>query len=1096
MSTSMLFLLALLVPSPILDDEEKDAAWDVDAPEGPSREITIDAGEGTWMSLDVSPDGKTVVFDLLGDLYTVPIGGGDATPLTEGIAWDMQPRFSPDGTRVAFTSDAGGGDNLWVVDADGRNRRAVTKETFRLVTSPGWSPDGTYLVGRKHFTSRRSLGAGEMWLYHVHGDGSGLQMTTKPSEQKDVGEPAFSPDGRYLYYSYDASPGGTFAYNKDSNGQIYVIARLDRETGEGIDLVTGPGGAARPTPSPDGNWLAFVRRVRFQTTLFLLDLRSGVARPVYDRLERDMQETWAIHGVYPTMAWTPDSSSIVLWAKGKIHRVDTTTGAATEIPFRVRSTRTIQPAVRFEQEAAPSQVDVKCLRWVRVSPDGTRVVYQALGHLYVKELPDGAPRRLTKQNDRFEFSPSFSRDGKWIVYVAWDDDSLASVEVVSADGGEGRALTTDKGHYVDPAISPDGEMVVYGKVSGGYLTSPAWSLETGLYRVPFEGGNAERVTKRGTNPQFGKRSDRVFLMTVEPNGDVDRRALISVGLDGKEERTHLVSEAATEYAVSPDEEWVAFIERYHAYVVPLAPIGREVKVGPNENSIPKARVTKDTGENLQWSGDGTKLHWSLGPTLYTRALTDSFAFLDGAPETLPEPPTEGIAIGFTHDGTGSAAGTTALIGGRVVTMRGDEVIEDGTVIVEGNRIAKVGPRADVEVPAGAQVVNAAGTTIMPGIIDVHAHGGQASDAGVTPRRNWIHHANLAFGVTTIHDPSNDTNAIFAVSELAKAGMVLSPRTFSTGTILYGAAGSFKAEIDGLDDARFHLRRLKSIGAFSVKSYNQPRRDQRQQVIQAARELGMHVYPEGGSTFMHNLTMVVDGHTGVEHSLPVERIYQDVVQLWGASEVGYTPTLIVGYGGIWGENYFYDTANVWENERLMTFVPRFVVDPRSRRRTRAPAEEYNTLKSAAICRALLDGGARCQLGAHGQLAGLGAHWELWLLKEGGLTNHEALRAATLDGARYLGMETNLGSIETGKLADLIVLDENPLDDIRNSEHVRYTMLDGRMYDSRTMKPAFDEHAETPRFFWSDMQNGLPAQVRIGGCVGCMGTGHEHERVGYH
>ena len=1045
--------------------------WDVNAPPGEWRDVAIDTDEGTWMNVDVSPDGRTIVFDLLGDLYTLPINGGDATCIREGIAWEMQPRFSPEGDRIAFTSDAGGGDNLWVMNRDGSDARQVTKESFRLLNSPAWSPHGEYIAGRKHFTSRRSLGAGEVWLYHVSG-GSGLQMTTRPTEQKDVGEPAFSPDGRYVYFSLDATPGSTFEYSKDSNGQIYVIRRLDRETGDITPVVTGPGGAVRPTPSPDGKWLAFVRRVRFETRLFLLDLESGETRELYAPLERDMQETWAVHGVYPTMAFTPDSASIVFYAGGKIRRVDVESGESEVIPFRVTDTRSVQAAIRFQVDVAPDEFDVKALRWVRVSPSGDRVVYQALGHLYVKELPDGEPRRLTAQTDHFEFHPSFSRDGRSIVYTTFDDVELGEIRVAPARGGEGRKIASvGRGHFVDPVFTPDGSQVVYGRVSGGGITSPLFSYDAGLYRVATDGESAPvRVTRRGTNPHFGASGDRVYLTTTK-GGDTDRRTLISVDLDGGDERSHLESDWATGYRVSPDGSHVAFIERFQVHVAPFVPTGREVKIGPKTDAFPVRQVSEDAGENLQWSGDSASLYWSLGPSLYRREIDRRFGDEESAPPG-------GVHISFTASHA-RPDGVVALVGGRVITMRGDEVLERGTVVVDGNRIVAVGPAGEVEVPSGATRVDCEGHTLMPGLVDVHHHGSHATN-GLTPKRNWQHHASLAFGITTTHDPSHDTNSIHAVAEMARAGVVLAPRMYSTGTILYGAAGSFKAVVEGLDDARSHLRRLQAVGAHTVKSYNQPRRDQRQQVIAAAHEVGMMVVPEGGSVLQHNLTFVVDGHTGVEHSLPVERIFKDVTQLWAGSGVGYTPTLIVGYGGIWGENYWYDTTDVWANERLMTFTPRRPIDERSRRRTKAPVEEYNHLRSAGICKALVDAGARCQLGAHGQLQGLGSHWELWMLEQGGLTKHEALRAATLDGAFYVGLDRDVGSIEVGKLADILVLEHNPLDDIRHSESIRYTMLNGRVYDARTLSPLGEE--ARPRFWFHDVDAGLPGHSHAG-CVGC-------------
>ncbi len=1037
--------------------EKTEKKWDVSAPVGPWTEAAIDTEEGTWLSLDVSPDGADVVFDLLGDIYVVPIGGGEARALTTGVAWDMQPRYSPDGKRIAFTSDRAGGDNIWVMDRDGTNPKAVSSETFRLLNSPAWAPDGQFIAARKHFTAQRSLGSGEIWLYHVAG-GEGLQMTKKPNDQKDVGEPAFSPDGRYLYYSRDVTPGPVFEYNKDPNGVIYAIERLDRETGEIETFVSGPGGAVRPTPSPDGKWLAFVRRVRYRSALFLQNVESGEEIPLYDGLDRDMQETWAIHGVYPAMAWTPDSASIVFWAGGKIQRVNLATREVATIPFHVKASRRLYEAVRFPVEVAPRNFDVKMLRWVEVSPQGDRVIYEALGKIYVRDLPDGTPHRLTVDDDGFEYYPSFSRDGRQVVYASWNDQTLGSIRVVPVEGGAGRTVTSRPGHYVEPCFSPDGTRIVFRAVEGGFLTDPKWSRDTGIFSVAASGGDAKLLTKQGFRPQFGASSERVFFTKLSD----EKRILSSLEMDGSDPRDHLQSEYATEFAVSPDERWVAFSERFNAYIAPFARTGRLVEIGPKSKAIPIAKVTRDSGEYLHWSGDSRSLHWSLGPELFTRGLTDAFQFLDGAPEKLPEPPESGVNISFTapYD---TPSGKIALVGGRVVTMRGNEIIEDGTVLLEGNRILAVGARDSVPVPADALSLDVTGKTLLPGLIDVHAHGAQG-EGEIIPERNWVHYAGLAFGVTTIHDPSNDTSTIFAASEMAKAGLVTAPRIFSTGTILYGATAPFTAEINSLDDAKSHLRRMKAVGAFSVKSYNQPRRDQRQQIMAAARELEMMVVPEGGSLFEHNMTMVVDGHTGIEHSIPVAKIYKDVVQLWSQSKVGYTPTLIVAYGGIWGENYWYQHTNVWENERLATFVPRSEIDPRSRRRMMAPEEEFNHFNSARNCKILRDAGVSVQVGAHGQREGLGAHWELWMLVQGGMSPWEALRAGTLDGAKYLGLDRDLGSLEAGKLADLIVLEKNPLENIRNSTSIVYTIVNGRVYEASTMNQVGNHPGKREKLFW--------------------------------
>lgn len=1039
------------------DGDEK-PKWDIDNPPGPTKEVVIDTDEGTWMSLDLSPDGQQIVFDLLGDIYTIPVGGGEARPLTSGMSWDMQPRFSPDGKYIAFTSDRGGGDNVWVMNADGSDPKAVTDEDFRLVNSPVWSPDGEYIAVRKHFTAERSLGAGEVWLYHRTG-GGGLQLTKKPNDQKDLGEPAFSPDGRYVYYSQDTTPGKYFEYNKDPHGQIYVIKRIDLKEQRTEVFISGAGGAVRPTPSPDGKSLAFVRRVGLKTALFIHDIESGKNTMVFDGLERDMQETWAIHGVYPTMAWAPDNQSIVLWAGGKIGRVDLASKSFKEIPFHISGKRKVLEALRSPIEVHPAKFDTKMLRWVQTAPDGKSVVYQALGRLYVHDLETKKVRRITTDDDVFEFYPSFSRDGSTIVYTTWNDTGLGTVRTVPARGGKGKTITAKPGHYVEPRFSPDGKTIVYRKVSGGRLRSPTWSRDTGLYAVPAKGGDPDRISREGFDPHFGADSDRVYYMKGVDEGKSELR---SIGLDGREQRTHLRSDFADEFRVSPDGRWVAYQELFHVYVTPFPATGKTVEVGPKSKAIPQTKLTRDAGAYLHWSGDARKLHWALGPELYTREIQTSFSFLEGAPEKLPEPATQGVNIGFSMD-SDVPTGKVAFVGARIVTMQGDTVIEDGAVVVEGNRITAVGFRANVQIPADATTFDVKGKTIIPGIVDVHAHGPQGRQ-GIIPQQNWLHYAQLTFGVTTTHDPSNDTATIFASSELARAGLITAPRIFSTGTILYGAKAAFKAVISDLDDARTHLRRMKAVGAFSVKSYNQPRRNQRQQVVVAARELDMMVVPEGGSLYQHNMTMVVDGHTGVEHAIPVAKAYKDAIQLWAGTGVGYTPTTGVGYGGIWGENYWYAHTDVFAHPKMQTFVPPFVVNPRSRRRMYASDGDWNHVEVAKTAKALSDAGVKVNVGAHGQREGLASHWEMWMFVQGGMTPMEALRAATLNGAHYLGLDKDIGSIEVGKLADMAIIDGNPLEDIRTSDRVVYTVLNGRVFDATSMDEVGNHPRKREPFFW--------------------------------
>jgi imidazolonepropionase-like amidohydrolase/Tol biopolymer transport system component len=1038
-------------------DEAKaeDAKWDVQNPPGPARDIPIDVTRGTWMSVDVSPDGRTIVFDLLGDIYVMPISGGEARAIASGVAWDMQPKWSPDGRHIAFTSDRAGGDNIWIMEADGSNPTQVSKESFRLLNQPEWTPDGQFIVARKHFTSARSLGAGELWMYHRSG-GGGVQMTERRTQQKDTGEPAVSPDGRYLYFSDDATPGNTFEYSKDVNGQIYIIRRLDRQTGEIDPYITGPGGSIRPTPSPDGKSIAFIRRVRYQSVLYVMDIESGRETPVFSGLDRDLQETWAIHGVYPAISWTPDNRSIVFWADGRIQKVEVASGTVSDIPFHVADTRRVQDAVRFPVEVAPDSFETKMIRWARPSPDGSKVVFEALGSLWIRDLPTGQARRLTRQNDHFELYPNWSRDGRSIVYTTWDDQQLGTVRVVPASGGVGRVVTRRPGHYIEPTFSPDGRTIVFRKVNDGFLTTALWGRDPGVYRVAAAGGEAVLITGEGAHPQFGADGDRLFLT----GRDGDKRTLISVDMDGSDARTHLTSDWAAEFAVSPDGNWIGWTERFNAYVAPFVAAGRPINVGPDGKSLPQARVTRDSGEWLSWSGDSRRLHWSQGPELFTRDLNRSFAFVEGAPEELPKPDERGINLGFSVE-TDRPQGRMALVGARLITMNGAEVIENGVIVVDGARIEAIGPAASVTIPAGVPTLDMSGKTIMPGLVDTHWHGSMGSNE-IIPEQSWVNYASLAFGVTTIHNPSADTSEIFAHSEMARAGRVVAPRIFSTGTILYGATTATTAQIDDLDDALSTLRRMQAAGAWSVKSYNQPRRDQRQQVIEAARQLNMMVVPEGGSLYQHNMSMIVDGHTTIEHSIPLARLYDDVHQLWRQTGVAYNPTLVVAYGGSYGENYWYQESPVWNDPILTRYVPRRILDARARRPVTAPDNEWNHISVAREATRLADLGVNVQIGAHGQREGLAAHWELWSLAQGGMQPLEVIRAGTLNGARALGMDGDIGSLEAGKLADMVVLDANPLENIRNTTSVAYTVLNGRVYDSGMNEIAPRQRPRAP--FW--------------------------------
>ena len=612
--------------------------------------------------------------------------------------------------------------------------------------------------------------------------------------------------------------------------------------------------------------------------------------------------------------------------------------------------------------------------------------------------------------------------------------------------------------------------------------------------MPAAGGEARRLAREGGDPAFTPDGKRITFLT----GDGLSKKLKSIAIDGSEPRDVFDLKYINFVSISPDGQWVAFTELFNAYVAPMPMTGGSIELSKETKAIPVSLVSKDVGSYLHWSADSKSLHWMVGREYHSRDLREAFAFVPSAPKELPKPGSDkGIDVGLSA-ALDTPTDVFAFTGARIVTMKDaeskQEVIEDGVLVVDGDAIKAIGPKGSVTIPSNARVIDVAGKTIVPGYVDVHAHVNHFN-SGVVPQQNWAYYTNLAFGVTTTHDPSATTETVFSQAELVKAGAMVGPRIFSTGTILYGADGDFKAVVNSIDDARAHLRRMKANGAFSVKSYNQPRRDQRQQINQAAHELGMLVVEEGGSTFNHNMTMMVDGVTSIEHNIPVAPLYADVINLWKETDVRNTPTLVVSYGGLSGEYWWYARDNVWEDKKLNRFFPRETLDARAIRRETAPDWDYYHIEVAKAAKKLRDAGIRISTGGHGQLQGLSENWETWMLTQGGFSNFEALRAATIDGADMLGLSKQIGSLETGKRADFVVLNSNPLENIRSTIDTRYVAVNGRVFDvDADMAEVGGKGRKAPEFYWQRHHDGRSFGIEYGPTAPChcpkSGTQHVH------
>lgn len=1095
--------------TPTADAPEKPKssdAWDVNVPHAPGDSLKFETTEGTWMTCDVSPDGRTILFDILGDLYTMPITGGRATRLTSGMALDMQARWSPDGKRIAFTTDRSGTENAWMMNADGTHMRPVSQEPDRFTNSPAWSPDGHWVVVRRRLTDRSSLGTVELWMYSVLG-GKGIQITKK-AEWGDANEPVFSRDGRYVYFTGRPQ---RYAYDRNVYAGIWDIRRYDRITGKIVTVTDGAGGAGRVEFSPDGKWFSFIRRNREKTVLMLQETATGRTRQLWDGLSNDNMEGFAWTGVYPAYTWMPDGKSIVIYANGGFWRVDAANGKAAKIPFTAPVNVFITNALKFRQKMDTDQLRVRQLGWPSTSPDGKSIVFSALGRLWRYEIATKTSRALTAPDAR-AFAPAWSPDGKSIAYVTWHDPDGGAVMRIASTGGSPTKLTKVSSEYLNPAWSRDGRKLAFLKGNGSVLNENEDMNDELWYELqwmPASGGEPQTVMTLDAQgdapsmprPQWNAAGDRLYFVDygADPSGSSQTNSLCSVRLDGTDRIVHANVTNAEDMMPSPDDRWLAYRVKYTAYVTELPKMGRDPVDAGEGGALPARKLSDDSGDWLNWGNGGRAITWSSGPLFHRITLDSLTAFWErglvdaGKPKAKKDtgakvdttgmqkradagstPAADSLADWKKKDVASKAdenkapkadsieivltvprsrpTGTFAFTNARIVTERAgnaDAVIDDGTIVVRGNRIVAVGPSATTTVPAGAKTIDARGKTIMPGMVDVHAHQHYAN-AGVIPNHFWAYDALLAYGVTTTHDPSATSWEVFTEGEMVESGTLRGPRIYSTGNIVYGAGGRDALPLQNLDDARNQARRLKRMGAISMKDYMQPRREQRQWLLQAAREESLLVVPEGGGKFEEDLTHVMDGHTGNEHALPITPIYKDVVQLFAKSHSGYTPTLLVAYGGLSGEHYFYQHYDAFDDPKLRRFTPEKYLAARAiRRPVMAPDWDWHHMAVAAGCKQVVEAGGHVQIGAHGQRQGLGDHWEMWGLAQGGMRPADVLRCATWNGAWYLGMDHEIGSIENGKLADFLVLDKNPLEDIHNSNTIRYTVKNGEVYDGMTL-----------------------------------------------
>ena len=1079
------------------------AAPAAELPLKPDRQASFTVDEATWLSLDVAPDGEQLVLEILGDLYLLPMEGGKARPITSGMGYDVQPRFSPDGKHIAFVSDRDGAMGLWTVRSEGGDAEKVAAAGERSeFASPSWSPDGRHLVVSK---TTWGLGVYELWAYHVDG-GKGVQITqaAPPGSEtpRDLRHNAlgavYSPDGRYLYY---AAKAGGFEYNM--RFPQWRIARRDLKENVEDVIIEAQGSAFRPWLSPDGKLLVYGTRFEQNTGLRLRNLETGEDRWLAHPVQRDDQESRYTRDLLPGYAFAPDGESLIFTSEGGIRRV----GLASEsgaspvenIPFSADVKLDLGPRLYFPWRLGLGPVKARLLRAPELSPDGGKVAFSAFAQVHVHDLASGSTQALSPK-DMMASHPTWSPDGRHLAFVSWRPTGGHVWRLRTNGRGRPQQVSEQPGFYSDPAFSPDGERIVALRASSHdrLLREFDYGPPPGadVVWLPAQGGPAQVIIpSRGYGaPHFGPEEDRVYLYVspglFAPTGE---SGLMSVRYDGSDRRMLLTATgpgiyrdaeevAAADIRLSPGGRHALIQHANQLYLARLLNLNMGgLTLSLTAPSIPLTRLTDVGADFFGWRG-GDELFWSVGNQLNQRSVAD-VEFGEGeqdkdasadepaaqededAAEPLREAhPSVRSRIVEVYRPRYRPEGTVALVGARIHPMTDDAaVIEAGVVLIDGDRIVAVGAADEVAIPEGAQRIDVGGKVLLPGYIDTHAHYGVLRR--VLGGGNPAFLANLAYGVTTGLDVQPSTTDILAYEDWIDAGLMLGPRALSTGPGIFNH-NEFRSQ----RHAEAVLTRYRDrYRVHNLKAYISGNRQQRQWLAQAAHKLQLMPTTEGALDMKLDMTHAIDGFSGNEHNFPIVDLHADAVQLVARSGMSYTPTLLVTYGGPWAENYFYSEESPHDDAKLRRFTPLPFLAARTLRGFWFHEREYSFPQVAAGAAKVIRAGGRVGVGAHGQLQGLGYHWELWALASGGLNNLEALTAATRHGAEIIGVAEDIGTVQVGKLADLVVLNSDPMQDLRNSADLALVVKGGEVFEADTLNKLWPERKPLPPQWWQQMSH---------------------------
>jgi imidazolonepropionase-like amidohydrolase len=950
-------------------------AWvEAAEPVAQPRNLNFTTTEFTRPYIEVSPDGREFYFDALGEIYRVPVQGGQAIRVALGAGWKTMPVMSDDGRWLVHASDADD-----------------TRENLQF-----W--------GKRLGTGDAPRQLGVLWRAR---EGSSPQ-----------GAPA------YVY------PGLQQRWN--------VATGTFEETRFGLKGYKGQFRMSR-----DGETVGYEMLRDGASVLAVHEPETGATAVTGCVLERTVSTLYA-----PTFAFMPDGASVLLSRGGKFHRC-WFDGRSVEVPVSAAIDKTMMPMAM--PRSTPQQRTQ--IRYPELDLEGRRLFFTAKGKVWQSELPGGSPARLTS-GDAEELMPALSSDGARIAYVVQDGRAVSLRVRELATGRERVVLDSENVAYANPAWSLDGSRLVFVEVrqleqrSGPGNTCCAIKyvdVVTGDVRVigpgPSKPLNGSEMYPRPTWSATGDALYYTREVWFPGGGTVDRIALVRHPLDGEPVVMLTMQPAIQDAVISPDGAQVALRDRLGVSILGLGNSVVDGDAPPRHVSLHESRNLRrlwlDGPDYLAWTPDG-RLRWSIQDEVFVGTGPDNTERL--ARITLPANPnaTEGVRV---------------YLGGRIVSMGAAGTIEQGAIVTEGSRIRYVGESAKLPREfAALQPIDIRGKTVIPGLVDVHRHTLPGQDDFAT-QRNFPLFTDLAYGVTTIYDPSIHTVKSAYLTDLSRDDSFLGPTVYGSGNPLLDDDhnGSY-AYIGGLADARGYVGRAAKAGVPLVKAYLRRTREDRRLIVQAAREAGIGVVSHEDNVIHTQLSQVQDGYTAIEHTLLLGSapFYADVIEYLKRSGVMLTPSVADENSNLVGSTMWKRTSRddrftcLIDTEKQRRSWER--IDRHGKPQRRGPDGQpeipVSLIQHIREYAALLNAGVPLSIGAHTLPAGVGTHWDMWALAQGGATPMNVLKAATVNGAYKLGMQDRIGSLAEGMDADFVILNANPLDDIHNTTDIARVVRRGR------------------------------------------------------